>query len=198
MPRPASLLAALALAAAPAGCGSAAVSELPAAFGPSAPTTVRADRGRLRAVLDPRARTVTLYDRARRTGIQPAGVAPVGLASNDHYRVYVADAGADGLLVYRLRPDFALERRLRLQGEPFAVAADPVRRRLYVTLRARDLVVELPLHGRPHVLTAFATPPRPERVAVGAGGVLTVTGSGGARRRIDPGTATPTPRTARP
>ena len=120
------------------------MSELPAPFGASAPTTVRAGGGRLRAVLDPRARTVTLYAGARRLGTQPAGVAPAGLVSNDGFRVFVADAGSDGLLIYRLRPDFALERRLRLRGEPFALAADPARHRLYATLRARDLVVELP------------------------------------------------------
>ncbi|MEP6952748.1 MAG: hypothetical protein ABI950_01655 [Solirubrobacteraceae bacterium] len=192
MPRRACLLAALALGPVAGGCGSAAVSDLPESFGVSTPTTVR-PHGRLRAVLDPRARTVTVYDGARRIGVQPAGVAPVGFASNDLYRVYVADAGADGLLIYRLDPDFALERRLRLRGEPYALVADAARRRLYATLRARDLVVEMPLHGRPHVLNAFATPHRPERVSVGAGGVLTVTGSGGERRRIDPRTATPTP-----
>jgi hypothetical protein len=176
-----------------AGCGSESVSELPAPFGVSAPTTVRADAGRLRAVLDPRARRVTLYDGARRRGTQPAGVAPVGFVSNDRFRVFVADAGSDGLLIYRLRPDFVLERRLRLRGEPFALAADHARKRLYATLRTRDLVVELPDHGRPHVIHAFATPHRPERVTVDAGGVLTVTGSGGERQRIDPRTATPTP-----
>ena len=175
-----------------AGCGSAPVSELPAPFGIARPTTVRADGGRLRAVLDPRARVVTLYDGARRR-TQPAGVAPVGFVSNDRFRVFVADAGSDGLLVYRLRPGFVLERRLRLRGEPFALAADHERDRLYATLRTRDLVVELPDHGRPHVLKAFATPHRPERVTVDAAGVLTVTGASGARRRIDPRTATPTP-----
>jgi DNA-binding beta-propeller fold protein YncE len=193
VPRRACLLAALALGLAVAGCGSAPVSELPAPFGASAPTTVRAGGGSLRAVLDPRARTVTLYAGATRRGSRPAGVAPAGLASNDGYRLYVADAGSDGLLIYRLRPGFVLERRLRLPGEPFALAADPARYRLYATLRARDRVVELPLHGRPHVLAAFATPHRPERVRVGSDGVLTVTGSDGARRRIDPRTATPTP-----
>jgi hypothetical protein len=194
VPRRACLFGTLALGfGATAGCGSAPVSELPAPFGISTPTTVRADGGALRAVLDPRARRVTLYAGARRRGTQPAGVAPVGFVSNDRFRVFVADAGSDGLLIYRLRPDFALERRLRLRGQPFALAADPIRHRLYATLRARDLVVELPDHGRPHVLAAFATPHRPERVRVGAGGVLTVTGSDGARRRIDPRTATPTP-----
>ena len=193
MPRCACLAATLALGLAVAGCGSAAVSELPAPFGISAPTTVRADGGRLRVVLDPRARRVSLYAGARRAATQPAGVAPVGFVSNDRFRVFVADAGSDGLLIYRLRPDFSLERRLRLRGEPYGLAADPAHKRLYATLRTRDLVVELPDHGRPHVINAFAAPHRPERVSVGPDGVLTVTGSGGERRRIDPRTATPTP-----
>ncbi len=84
-------------------------------------------------MLDPRARTVTLFAGARRLGARGAGVGPVGIASNDLWRVYVADAVGDGLLVYRLRPRFVLERRLRLAGEPWAVAADPARYRLYVT-----------------------------------------------------------------
>jgi hypothetical protein len=183
------LLAVLALA----GCGSTPAAELPAPFGVTRLAVVRADGGRLRAVLDPRARTVALFAGGRSRGTQPAGVAPVALASNAEFRVYVADAGADGILVYRLRPDFALERRLRLRGEPFALAADPARKRLYAALRTRDLVAELAMHGRPHVLRAFAAPHRPERVTVDAAGVLTVTGSGGVRRRIDPRTATPTP-----
>lgn len=189
MPRRACLLVLVVLA----GCGSAPVSELPAPFGVTAHPVVSADGGRLRVELDPRARTLTMFARDRRLSTQPAGVAPVAIVSNDNFRVFVADAGSDGLLIYRLRPDFALERRLRLRGQPFGLAADPARHRLYATLRARDLVVELPDHGRPHVLAAFATPHRPERVRVGAGGVLTVTGSDGARRRIDPRTATPTP-----
>jgi hypothetical protein len=193
VPRRACLLAAVALGPGLAGCGSAPVAELPAPLGNSAPTTVRADAGRLRAVLDPRARVVTLYAGTRRRGTQPAGVAPAGFVSNGRLRVFVADAGSDGLLVYRLAPGFVLERRLRLRGEPYALAADHARDRLYATLRTRDLVVELPDHGRPHVLRAFATPHRPERVTVDAGGVLTVTGSAGERRRIDPRRATPTP-----
>ena len=107
--------------------------------------------------------------------------------------MFVADAGSDGLLIYRLHPDFALERRLRLRGQPFGLAADPAAPPALRDAARATWSSELPDHGRPHVLAAFATPHRPERVRVGAGGVLTVTGSDGARRRIDPRTATPTP-----
>lgn len=187
----ASIVVAAALAVGAAGCGSLPASRLPAPYDAARPVTVTTSDGRLRAVLDPRARAVDLFARGRHVGTQPAGVGPVGLATNGSSRVYVADPGSDGLLVYRLLPDFAAERRLRLPGEPYAIAADPERYRLYVTLRARDLVVEMPLHGRPHVLNAFATPHRPERMTVAPGGDLLISGGDGARARIDPRTAPP-------
>ena len=55
---------------------------------------------------------------------------------------------------------------LYLPGGPYGVALDPLRRRLWVTLPALNQLVELPAHGRPHVLRRFATVRQPDSVAV--------------------------------
>ena len=64
-----------------------------------------------------------------------------------------------------------------------------MRRRLWVTLPALNQLVELPAHGRPHVLRRFATVRQPDSVAVDEhSGRVFVTGrSDGVLETIDPG-----------
>jgi len=137
-----------------AGCGSARVDQLPLPVGPArdvAPLT----RGRS-VVLLGRARELELRDaRGRILGRAPAGVGPTQLACLDRGATpawcYVTDTRGDALLVFAVRAGIEPRRRLYLPGGPEAISFDHARRHLLVTLRTRE-VVELPAHGRPHVL----------------------------------------------
>jgi hypothetical protein len=105
--------------------------------------------------------------RLRLAGRQPAG----------------GDTRGDALLVFRRAPRLELVRRLYLAGAPYAIALDRRRRLLYVTLPGRNELVQLPAHGRPHVLRRWPTVRQPAAVAVEeASGAVTVTGESAAVR----------------
>src|SRR5262245_21866532 len=138
-----------------AGCGSAPVSELPPA--PEAPLSAQRatiDEGRTLVRLLPRERVLGLYDARthRRTASAPAGVGPTHVACLPLAWCYVTDTRGDALLVFRRTDRLELVRRYYLPGGPYGLALDQRRRLLYVTLPGRDELVELPAHGRPHVL----------------------------------------------
>jgi hypothetical protein len=153
--------------AALAGCGSAPVERLPAPAGP-AREVAGLSRGRS-VVLLGRERVVELRDaRGRRLGRAPAGVGPTHVVCVDHRATiswcYVTDTRGEALLVFAVRAG-AIEprRRLYLPGGPDGVSLEHSRRRLLVTLRRGREVVELPAHGRPHVLRRRAPTPRTAR-----------------------------------
>jgi sugar lactone lactonase YvrE len=130
------------------------------------------------AVVAGRARTLALYDprTLRRTARAPAGVGPTQVLGFGDL-LYVADTRGDGLLVFRTRPKLTLVRRVFLPGGPYGLALDPVRRRLWVTLTARNEVVQLPATGRPHPLLTLPTVRQPDGVAVDSAlGTVAVTG----------------------
>jgi hypothetical protein len=145
-----------------AGCGSARVDQLPAPVGPArevAPLT-----GGRSVVLLGRARVLELRDaRGRLLGRAPAGVGPTHVACLDRGAApawcYVTDTRGDALLVFAVRDGIAPRRRLYVAGGPDGVRLDHARRRLLVTLRSHE-VVELPAHGRPHVLRRRPPTPR--------------------------------------
>jgi hypothetical protein len=146
-----------------AGCGSAAVDRLPPPVG-SARAVAPLAHGRA-VVLLGRARTVELRDaRGRLVGRAPAGVGPTHVACDDGARnrawCYVTDTRGEALLVFAVGRGIEPRRRLYLPGGPDGVSLDHARRRLLVTLRARHEVVELPAHGRPHVLRRRPPTPR--------------------------------------
>jgi hypothetical protein len=137
-----------------AGCGSARVDELPPPVGAGrdvAPLT-----GGRSVVLLGRERVLELRDaHGRLLGRAPAGVGPTHVACLDHGVApawcYVTDTRGDALLVFAVRDGIQPRRRLYLAGGPDAISFDHARRRLLVTLGTHE-VVELPAHGRPHVL----------------------------------------------
>ena len=135
--------------------------------GAPTPRGVPADGGRLLAVLAPRARTLELED--PRTGARvaqaAAGIGPTHVAAAGD-RVYVTDTQGGALLVFVVRPELALVRRVFLPGGPYAIADDPVRHRLWVTLTASNVVVSLADDGRPVPLTRLPTVRQPNAVAV--------------------------------
>jgi hypothetical protein len=181
-----------------AGCGSAPVAELPpgAEPPPSPPLTavpagatvarearpstpVTVDGGRALARVSPRARVLELYDTGtgRRTAIAPAGVGPTHVACLRLAWCYVTDTQGDALLVFRRTERLELVRRYHLPGGPYGLALDQRRRLLYVTLPGRNELVQLPAHGRPHVLRRWPTVRQPGAVTVDASaGRVIVTG----------------------
>lgn len=134
--------------------------------------------GRDVAVVSVRERVLELYDattlrRIARTG---AGIGPTHVVASGG-RLFVTDTQGGALLVFQTTPKLELVRRVYLPGSPYGIAVDPARHRLWVTLTARNEVVELPAHGRPHVLRRLPTVRQPDSVAVGvAGGRVLVTG----------------------
>ena len=91
-------------------------------------------------------------------GAPDAGVGPTRALSDGRW-LWVLDTRGDALLVYRVRPALELARRVYLPGGPVALALDPVKHRLWVTLAETNEVVELPAHGRPD--RAAPLPDRP-------------------------------------
>jgi DNA-binding beta-propeller fold protein YncE len=125
--------------------------------------------GGLVAVVSVRERVLELFDphAPRRVARAPAGVGPTHVAAAGPW-IYVVDTDGGALLVFRIAPELELVRRYPLPGSPYGIALDPVRRRLWVTLTARNELVELPAHGRPHALRRFATVRQPNGVAIDA------------------------------
>ncbi len=158
--------------------------------------------GRAVAVVSVRERAVELYDARtlRRLGRAPAGVGPTHAVSDGRERLYVTDTAGDALLVFALRPELALVRRVYLPGSPYGIALDSARRRLWVTLTARNEVVELPAHGRPHPLSRLAAVRQPDSVAVDprTGRVFVTGRDAGVLQLLDPSGSAPRPGRARP
>jgi DNA-binding beta-propeller fold protein YncE len=137
--------------------------------------------GRLVVVLAERARVLSLYDAAtgRRLATAPAGIGPTHLATLGD-DAFVADTRGGALLVFSLRPRLVLMRRANLRGGPYGLAVDPVRRRLWVTLTARNELVEVTADPRPRVLRRLPTLRQPNDVTVDPrSGVVAVSGSDG-------------------
>jgi hypothetical protein len=118
-------------------------------------------------VVSVRERVLELYDprTRRRVARASAGVGPTHVAAAGAW-IYVVDTDGGALLVFRTAPELELVRRYPLPGSPYGIALDAVARRLWVTLTARNELVELPAHGRPHVLRRFATVRQPNGVAI--------------------------------
>ena len=150
--------------------------------------------GRIVVVLMPRERRLELRsaETRRRLGSTPVGVGPTHVACLDTGPCFVADTRGDALLIVKLQP-LRVARRVYLPGGPYGLALDPVRRRLWVTLPGRNLVAELPAHGRPHVLAELPTVRQPDSIAVDPRtGVVAITGrAAGVLQLLRPRAAAP-------
>ncbi|MCW3011821.1 MAG: hypothetical protein JWO90_2225, partial [Solirubrobacterales bacterium] len=150
------------------------------------------DDGARQAEVLGRARAVALEEPAtgKRVAYEAAGVGPTNAISRGRW-LWVVDTAGDALLVFRVHPELELVRRVFLPGGPFALALDPEKQRLFVTLTERNEVAELPAHGRPSELRRFATVRQPDAVAVDpATGRVHVQGAD-ALQRFDPGPLPP-------
>ena len=137
------------------------------------------------AVLSVRGRVLELFDARtlRRLGRADAGSGPVQVASDGGHYLYVTDAIGGSVLVFSSRPELHLVRRYGLEGEPWAIAHDAQRRRLWVTLAQAGRLVEMTSGRRIRRLRDAPTVTEPTAVAVDAGGV-TVRGRGGSQDRV--------------
>jgi len=142
------------------------------------------------AVVSVRQRKLELYDARsfRRLASAYAGVGPTHIACVPQGPCLVADTRGNALLRFVLRPHLELVRSQYLPGGPYGMALDVSRNRLWVTLPARNEVVELPARAHPHVLRRFPTVRQPNSVAVDEStGRVFVTGrTGGQLEWFDP------------
>ena len=143
---------------------------VPAAGEPDRPAAgLRApvDEGRAVAVLHPRERELEVRDRAGETiGRATAGVGPTRVVGGRGGLIYVVDTTGDGLLVYELRPQLHLTRRLPVLGGPYGIASDTVNERLWITTTKTNRLLELADGARPHRLRGFPAVRQPDAVAV--------------------------------
>jgi DNA-binding beta-propeller fold protein YncE len=142
------------------------------------------------AVVDVRADTVTLIDAhsLRVLGKAQAGSGPTHLASVGG-RLFVADTRGDALLAYATRPNLHLVGRLGLSGTPYGIAIDRVRNRVWVTLTARNELVEVAIDGATlRRVASYPTDRQPNTVAVDPrdGRVFVADAGAGVVQLIDP------------
>ena len=120
------------------------------------------------AVLSARGRVLELFDARtlERVGRADAGSGPVQVASNGASYLYVTDAIGGSVLVFSSRPELHLVRRYGLEGEPWAIAHDVRRRRLWVTLAGADRLVEMTTGRRIRKLRDYPAAADPTSVDV--------------------------------
>jgi hypothetical protein len=163
------------------GCGSRPDSELPPAAqvaGGAAPKSTAASDGGV-ARLDRRRRVVRVGDAEA-----DAGLGPYGIASDGGNYLYVTDVKLGAVLVFRVRPELRLIRRLALPGGPTDIVYDAQRRRLWTVLTDASELAGLRVSARTTVLDRFSTIRGPRRVFL-AGGRVVVT-NGDERQVLDP------------
>ncbi len=147
---------------------------------PGGVTTLRG--GSLIAVVSVRERVLEIFDAKtlERRAVAPAGVGPTHVVCAPLGPCFVADTDGDALLVFRVGEGgrtLRLSRRVYIAGAPYGIAIDPERGRLWVTLTARNELLELGAHGRPHILQRLPTVRQADTVAVDtATGDVAVTG----------------------
>jgi DNA-binding beta-propeller fold protein YncE len=148
------------------------------------------DRGRAIAVVSVRERVLELYDATtlERIGRAPAGAGPTHVAAGERGLAYVVDTSGDGLLVFDTHGELRILRRYPLLGAPYGIASDLRNGRLWVTLTARNELVELATSARPHLLARHPAVRQPNTVAADpATGRVFVTGKvDGVLQLLDP------------
>lgn len=130
-----------------------------------------ASNGRTVAVVGVRGRQMEVVDAVtlRPVGTIQSGVGPTHVVSGPDGRYYVADTQGDQVIVYTDQPKLAKVGTAAAVGAPYGIAVDGGRRRLWVTLTARNQLVEYDISGRlPKRLATFPTVAQPNSVVVDA------------------------------
>jgi DNA-binding beta-propeller fold protein YncE len=157
----------------------AVVGSLPA--GPPQPGGV-ATVGTFAAVADVQGNGVWVYDGSRR---QLVAQAPVGvklthaIGLSDDLAAF-ADTDGDAVLIEHIDPRVSQVARIDAPGNPYGLAYDRLRHRLYVTLTASNVlrVIDVSDPAKPRTLGGVPTVQQPNSVAVDPrSGAVLVTGS---------------------
>jgi len=118
-----------------------------------------------------------------------AGDGPTHVVADRSGRFVVVDTRGGALLFYGPPPQAAQVQRFALPGQPYGIAYDPTRNRLWVTVTATNEVVAVDLSGsQPRETARLPTVQQPNTVAVDAKtGRLFITGTTpGVLQVIDP------------
>lgn len=170
------------------------LSELRAAKPRTAPVDaqpggVAAVGGKL-AVISVRAYTVELYDprTLRGEGSQSVGLGPSHVVADAGGRLYITDTRGGALTVFATRPRLKWLARVALPGSPYGLAVDRRRNRVWVTLTARNQLVEIAAGDRPRELGRRPTVRQANTLAVDprTGGVLLASRTDGTLELVDP------------
>ncbi|MGX6448208.1 YncE family protein, partial [Patulibacter sp. S7RM1-6] len=139
------------------------------------------DGGRVIAVVAVKERVLELFDSRtlRRLASAPAGVGPTHIACRPELVCYVADTTGRAILIFEWDgKELQLTRRQYLSSEPYGIALDSERERLWVTLPRQNRLVELRARRGSRTGRTFPTVQQPQTVAVDAGdGTVWVTGA---------------------
>ncbi|GAA1100032.1 YncE family protein [Pseudonocardia alni] len=132
-------------------------------------------------LIDVRENTLTVYDAATGDGVRelPAGDGPTHLVADRHGRMIATDTRGGRLIVFDPAGAPAEVGRVDLTGEPYGIAYDPVRDRLWVTATGANLLVGYDMTDpTPREVARIPTVRQPNTVAVDPDtGRLFVTGT---------------------
>jgi len=122
-------------------------------------------------------------------GSQNAGLGPTHVVRDDEGRLFITDTRGDAVVVFETEPRLRFVGRLELPGSPYGIAIDRERGRVWVTLTARNEVVELDAADEPQVLRRFPTVRQPNTLAVtpGGGRLFIASRTDGTLQLLDPG-----------
>lgn len=143
-------------------------------------------------IVSVRAYTLELFsleDRLQAQGSQNAGLGPTHVVRDADGRLFIADTRGDAVVVFETKPRLKFVGRLELPGSPYGIAIDRERGRVWVTLTARNEVVELNAANEPQVLRRFPTVRQPNTLAVTPGGnrLFIASRANGTLQLLDPG-----------
>lgn len=111
-------------------------------------------------------------------GRADAGEGPTHVRAGPDNRFYVTDTRGDAVLIYGASPEPERVGRVSLPGSPYGIAVDSERNHLWVTLTAKQQVVQFGLEGDSlREISRYPTVRQPNTVAVDpASGRVFVTG----------------------
>jgi hypothetical protein len=139
------------------------------------------DGGRIIVVVAVKERVIELYDAKtlEKIASKPAGVGPTHVVCRDEGICYVADTTGKSVLIFEWKGgDLELLRRQYLSSQPYGIALDEDRYKVWVTLPAVNQLVELRARTKSRTGRIVPTVEQPQTVAVDAiSGRVYVTGA---------------------